>query len=112
MPDPAPGLDRAGAVGREDEAIAKPGAALIGGLGMSTEPKRNRPPRSGIDSGPIDPVEPTFERHDWRRPELAQQGDLLFDPCGPSAEILAKRFVFDIIPANPDSEPQTLSREQ
>src|SRR5665213_3067845 len=44
MPNPVPGIDRARAVGGEDEAIAEAGSAFVGRFRMSAEPKRNRPP--------------------------------------------------------------------
>src|SRR6185437_15074054 len=74
MLDLLPGLERAVArIRGEDEAVAEPRCAPVGGLDEAPKPNRDRAPWARVDAGAIDVIEAAVEAHERLAPELAQE---------------------------------------
>src|SRR5262249_19934216 len=112
MLHPCERLERAVAIGGEDETVAQARTALVGGLAVAAQPERNLPPRSRIDTAPVDPVKPPLEGDDGVLPEFAQKADLLFEAFRAGPELLPEGLIFEVVPADADAEAKSLARQQ
>src|SRR6185437_6832337 len=92
--------------------IANPGQALERSFIRAAKPDRNRTlDWQGIDAGAIDVVPLPVKLDHRLGPELAQDGDLLFDPSPTIVEILPERLVLDRIPTEADAEAKTTAAQ-
>src|SRR5579862_198205 len=90
----------------ENESIAKARGTPIDRIGESAEPERNTPGGSWIQRRPIDAIEFALETDQRLAPQPAQQLHLLLAAAPARLEVLSKRLVLDVVPADAHAEPQ------
>ena len=81
-------------------------------LKSAANPNGNRARRTRIDTDPIKFMPSALKRNELLGPELPHDGDLLLLPGATRLEVFVQRFVFRKVPADADTQPQALAREQ
>src|SRR4051794_3270926 len=101
-----------GAATEEDESVSETGCSFVGSVARASKPDRDRPSGFGDECRSVDSVEAARQIDHWLGEELSQQLDLFRLSGTPRGELLPKGFVFDVAPADANTEPQTAARKQ
>jgi hypothetical protein len=96
-----------------EPAVGEPAGPPVRGGRLAAEPDRDRPlHRHRREPGAGHPLVRAAERDARLGPQPAQQLDLLLDPAASGGEVLAERLVLDLVPAEPDAEPELAAGQQ
>ena len=67
--------------------------------------------RQGIQAGMRNVMPLAVEVNDLLRPQGPQHSNLLGTPASPGVEVLIQGFIFDLVPAHANAEPQAATTE-